>query len=121
MAPSRAPCRSVHSVGEAVDATRSGALDYLIFGTLFDTVSKPAGHRATGLEPLVQICVSVQLPVLAIGGVTLERAAQVARSGAAGVAAIGLFLPPEDVPAERHLTETVAALRRVFDTCGAAP
>jgi thiamine-phosphate pyrophosphorylase len=113
--------RSVHGVDEAVSAARHSAPDYLIFGTTFETASKPAGHPAAGVDPLVQICAAVPVPVLAIGGITLDRAPQVARTGAAGVAAIGLFLPPEGVPAERHLAETVKALRRVFDTCGAAP
>ena len=113
--------RSVHGVDEAVDVSRHGALDYLVFGAVFTTASKPAGHPAAGLEPLVQICATVSVPVLAIGGMTLDRAPAVARSGAAGVAAIGLFLPPKGVPAERHLAETVEALRRVFDTIGAAP
>jgi thiamine-phosphate pyrophosphorylase len=113
--------RSVHGVDEAVKVSRHGALDYLVFGAVFPTLSKPAGHPAAGLAPLAQICATVPLPVLAIGGISLDRASAVAGSGAAGVAAIGLFLPPNGVPAERHLVDTVAALRHVFDTCGAAP
>ena len=113
--------RSVHDVDEAVQVSRHGALDYLLFGAIYPTLSKPAGHRAAGLDPLARICATVPVPVLAIGGITLDRAPAVARSGAAGVAAIGLFLPPKDVPMERHLRNTVEALRRVFDTCGAAP
>jgi thiamine-phosphate pyrophosphorylase len=113
--------RSVHGADEAVKVSRGGALDYLVFGAVFPTASKPAGHPAAGIAPLAQICAMVAVPVLAIGGITLDRAPAVAGSGAAGVAAIGLFLPPKGVSAERHLAETVAALRRVFDTCGAAP
>lgn len=111
--------RSVHRVDEAVEVSAGGSLDYLLFGTVFETASKPAGHLTAGLEPLMQICATVPVPVLAIGGITLERAPDVARTGAAGLAGIGLFLPPNDVTAERHLTDTVEALRRVFDTCGA--
>lgn len=113
--------RSVHGVEEAIEVSRHGALDYLVFGAIYSTASKPAGHQPAGLAPLVKICARVGVPVLAIGGITLDRAREVARSGAAGVAAIGLFLPPKDVPAERHLKKTVEALRRVFDTTGAAP
>ena len=120
-----APCfllgRSVHRVDEAVEVSRHGALDYLMFGAIYRTASKPAGHAVAGLAPIAQICATVSVPVLAIGGITIDRAAAVARTGAAGVAAIGLFLPPSDVPAERHLENTVKALRRAFDTCGAAP
>jgi len=108
--------RSVHSLTEAASATRAAVLDYLIFGTVYETASKPAGHSVAGADSLAQICATVQLPVLAVGGITLARASQVAGTGAAGVAAIGMFIPPKDVPAERHVSNTVDALRRTFDT-----
>ena len=92
-----------------------------MFGSVFDTASKPPGHPAAGVAALAEICAAVHIPVLAVGGLTVDRAAAVARSGAAGLAAIGLFLPPNGVPPERHLEETVNALRRVFDTCGVVP
>jgi thiamine-phosphate pyrophosphorylase len=113
--------RSVHGVEEARNTTRAGALDYLVFGSVFDTASKPPGHPAAGVAALAEICAAVHIPVLAVGGITVDRAAAVARSGAAGLAAIGLFLPPKGVPSARHLEETVNALRRVFDTCGVVP
>jgi thiamine monophosphate synthase len=56
------------------------------------------------------------IPVLAIGGITLERAPLVRRAGASGVAAIGLFIPPSEQELERHVHGVVAALRRTFDT-----
>lgn len=83
--------RSVHSIEEAVAAERGGALDYLVFGTVFATPSKPATHRPAGVAALEAVCRAVRLPVLAIGGVTAERAAEIAGAGAAGIAAIGLF------------------------------
>ena len=61
------------------------------------------------------------LPVLAIGGIDEVRAEAAAKAGAAGVAAIGLFIPPAGVPVERHLERVIATLRRVFDTCGVVP
>jgi thiamine-phosphate pyrophosphorylase len=82
--------RSVHSPDEAHEAARGGGLDYLIFGTVFSTSSKP-GVRSAGVGPLAAACASVSLPVLAIGGMAPERLAPVAESGAAGFAAIGLF------------------------------
>lgn len=81
--------RSVHSVGAAYQAD-ADAVDYLVFGTLFETASKP-GRVAAGTDTLAAAVHATRLPVLAIGGVTLERVAAVARAGAAGVAAIGLF------------------------------
>ena len=113
--------RSVHGVDEAREASHAGAVDYLVFGTVFETASKSAGHAVAGVTSLAELCAAVQVPVLAVGGITLDRAPAVAGSGAAGLAAIGLFLPPKDVPPERHLENTVNALRRVFDTCGVVP
>jgi thiamine-phosphate pyrophosphorylase len=102
--------RSVHATAEAVATAAAGGCDYLIFGTVFSSTSKPANHPVAGLDALRDACRSVQLPVLAIGGIALDNAALVARAGASGIAAISLF--------ERSgaLAATVSALRRVFDT-----
>jgi thiamine-phosphate pyrophosphorylase len=102
--------RSVHTEAEAVAAEREGGCDYLIFGSVFATPSKPAGHVPAGLDLLARVCSAVSLPVLAIGGITLDRAQVVARAGAAGVAGIGLF-GSTDV---RELMEIVRRLREVF-------
>src|SRR4051812_48722095 len=91
--------RSVHSEGEATDVEAGGGCDYLLFGTVFASDSKPEGHIAAGLDALKSVCERVQLPVLAIGGVTVERAAAAARAGAAGIAAISVFSRAADVTA----------------------
>ena len=82
--------RSVHGIADAVQATEAGATDYVTFGTVFETASKP-GVRPAGLEALGRVVERLSVPVLAIGGVTADRALEIARSGAAGLAAIGLF------------------------------
>ena len=82
--------RSVHSIDEAAAAERDGGLDYLLFGTVFSSASKP-GAAVAGVETLARACAAVALPVLAIGGMTASTLAPVARAGAAGFAAIGLF------------------------------
>jgi thiamine-phosphate pyrophosphorylase len=103
--------RSVHSVDEAVAAERDGGLDYLLFGTVFPTASKPGG-AAAGVETLARACAAVALPVLAIGGITASALAPVARAGAAGFAAIGLFANAA-VDAMPHAVERACS---VFDT-----
>jgi thiamine monophosphate synthase len=80
----------VHSVAEAGDAAAQGGLDYLVFGTTFSTSSKP-GRAAAGTVALEAAASAVPLPILAIGGITLDRIPDVARSGVAGICAIGLF------------------------------
>lgn len=89
---------SCHSSATAVEAERAGA-DYLFFGPVFATPSKAAYGPPQGLEKLGEVCRSVRIPVLAIGGITLENAAACLDSGAAGVAAIRLFQESADLAA----------------------
>jgi thiamine-phosphate pyrophosphorylase len=99
--PAGAVCgRSVHTLEEAAAAERDGGCDYLLFGTVYPSASKPAGHVAAGLDALAAVCRSVSLPVLAIGGMVPERFDDVAAAGAAGVAGIGLFAGGEETIAD---------------------
>ena len=84
--------RSVHSAEEIDAAIAGGGCDYLMFGTVFVSDGKPAGHRVAGLAALADACRRSPLPVIAIGGMTPEREADVARAGAAGLAAVGWFM-----------------------------
>lgn len=77
--------RSVHSSAEAESAVAEGA-DYLIAGSVYATATHP-GRPAAGLE-LVRRAAALGIPVIAIGGVTVERAAELREAGAWGVAAI---------------------------------
>jgi thiamine-phosphate pyrophosphorylase len=105
--------RSVHSPEEALAAEREGGLDYLLFGTVFASESKPAVAPA-GVEQLAAACAAVALPVLAIGGITESVLATVARAGAAGFAAIGLFANAPIEATRQSLQQGMAA----FDTPG---
>lgn len=90
--------RSVHSEEEAVAVEEAGGCDYLIFGTVFPSASKPDDHPIAGIEGLRRVCASVSLPVVAIGGITVGRAAAIRAAGAAGAAAISLFVDAADIP-----------------------
>lgn len=81
---------SVHSLEEAEAAAREGA-DYVTFGSVFSTRSHP-GQPEQGLEALARVVRGVDLPVLAIGGITAANAAAVAATGCAGVALISSVL-----------------------------
>jgi thiamine-phosphate pyrophosphorylase len=81
---------SCHSLDAARAAQRSGA-DYVFFGPVFATPSKAAFGAPQGLSRLAEVCRAVPLPVLAIGGITVENAASCIEAGAAGIAAIRLF------------------------------
>lgn len=80
--------RSIHSPDEA--GAMGASVDYLMFGTVFETTSKP-GRGPAGCAALGAAVGATPVPVLAVGGVTVDNAVEVARTGAAGVAAIGLF------------------------------
>jgi thiamine-phosphate diphosphorylase len=88
--------RSVHSVSDAVVAARDDAVDYVIFGTVFPSASKP-DRAAAGLRELSAVASAIRLPVLAIGGMTSARVADVMGAGAAGVAGISMFDTASDV------------------------
>jgi thiamine-phosphate pyrophosphorylase len=100
--------RSVHGIDEARAVEAAGGLDYLIFGTLFATASKPTDHVLAGVQTLDAAVRACRLPILAIGGITLDTAALVAQTGAAGLAAIGLF---QDLG---RMAANAAQLRRIF-------
>ena len=108
--------RSVHSPDEAVSVASDGSVDYLLVGTIFPTASKP-GATAAGLRMLAAACQATSVPVLAVGGMQLERLMGVAEAGAAGVAAIGLFAEPSIDAMETIVERVVLA----FDTLRTLP
>ena len=89
---------SCHSVEAAREADVAGA-DYIFFGPVFATPSKAEFGAPQGIGRLREVCRAVRIPVLAIGGVTVENAHSCFAAGAAGVAAIRLFQESEDVSA----------------------
>lgn len=78
---------STHSPAEAASAQGSGA-DYLGFGPVYESPTKPGVRSARGLEQLAETCRNSKLPVVAIGGVSAATAADVFRAGAASCAVI---------------------------------
>jgi len=77
--------RSVHSAKEAEAAVAEGA-DFLMAGSVYQTASHP-GRAAAGLD-LIRGAAALGVPVIAIGGVTVERGRELRDAGAWGVAAI---------------------------------
>jgi thiamine-phosphate pyrophosphorylase len=104
--------RSIHTVA---DVAASDGADYLIAGTVWPTTSKPAAHATIGLTGLRDIARATAIPVLAIGGVTVDRAPLVLEQGAAGLAAIALFAESDELAAFSGggLARTVKTLRRI--------
>ncbi len=89
---------SCHSLDAARAAERDGT-DYILFGPVFATPSKSAYGPPQDLERLAEVCQRVRIPVLAIGGLTVENAPDCLHAGAAGIAAIRLFQEAADLAA----------------------
>ena len=87
---------SAHSLEEAVQSEQAGA-DYVIFGPVFATPSKAGFGEPQGVPHLREVCERLTIPVLAIGGITLENATDCFAAGAAGIAAIRLFQDAADL------------------------
>lgn len=87
---------SCHSLGSALGAARAGA-DYIYFSPIFATPSKMIYGPPQGLERLARVCSSLDIPVIAIGGISAQNAASCLDAGAAGVAAIRLFQESDDL------------------------
>jgi thiamine-phosphate pyrophosphorylase len=81
---------STHTVHQAIQAKESGA-DYIGFGPMFPTVTKNAGNPQ-GVEKLREIRRHVDIPIVAIGGITWENVHEVMKAGADAVAAVSGLL-----------------------------
>jgi thiamine-phosphate pyrophosphorylase len=81
---------SCHSRGEALEAQAAGA-DYLLLGPIFSTPSKLSFGPPLGLTTLQQVAARIKIPILALGGITVERIKPCLEAGAAGIAGISIF------------------------------
>src|SRR5581483_2244874 len=101
---------SVHSVDRAERAAEHGA-DFLTFGPVFETPSKRAlGFGPQGLDMLKAVVNAVNVPVLAIGGITPAGARACLEHGAWGVAVVrDLVLAPD-------LAERLAEYKAILGT-----
>lgn len=107
---------SCHTAEEVLLAEAHGA-DFVVFAPVFEKVMAPA-RAGVGLAALRKACrrrstvrgpeatTLIRVPVLALGGITLENASECVASGAAGIAGIRLFQ-------EHEISTVVAALRTI--------
>jgi thiamine-phosphate pyrophosphorylase len=94
-----------------VDAALAGRATYIAVGPIFGTTTKDTGYDARGLE-LVRYAAGRGKPVVAIGGITLERAARVIEAGATGIAVISdLFTEGDPELQTRRFLAAIAPIR----------
>jgi len=87
---------SSHSADEAISAATDGA-DYVAIGAVFETKTKGPGHPVQGLEKLAEVVGSVDVPVVAIGGIGHDNIADVIKTGADSVAMITSLSQADDI------------------------
>jgi thiamine-phosphate pyrophosphorylase len=79
---------STHDLSQLRAAIDEFAPDYVGFGPVFSTASKLDHDPVVGLDALARACAASRVPVVAIGGVQLGNAGEIARCGAAAIAVI---------------------------------
>jgi thiamine-phosphate pyrophosphorylase len=87
---------SCHSTSQALEAEAAGA-DYILLGPIFATPSKLQYGPPLGIEKLREATSRLKIPVLALGGINVERARECRAAGARGIAAIRLFQEAESI------------------------
>jgi thiamine-phosphate pyrophosphorylase len=80
---------------EQIDAALAGSASYVAVGPVFVTATKDTGYTPRGLD-LVTYAAGRGKPVVAIGGITLERAEEVVAAGASALAVISDILVHDD-------------------------
>jgi len=87
---------STHSLDQALRAAEDGA-DYLGIGPIFATATKSTGYEPVGCDMIRQLRLRIDLPLLAIGGITSGNVGEVVRAGAAGAAVISAIIGSDDI------------------------
>ncbi|HOM73049.1 MAG TPA: thiamine phosphate synthase [Armatimonadota bacterium] len=96
---------SVGTVDEAIEAQAEGT-DYIAIGPIFPTLTKTDAGDAVGLEAITNVNRAVDLPVVAIGGISLANIASVRSAGADSAAVISAVSTAPDIEeAVRTLAE----------------
>ena len=92
---------STHNLTQALEADKF-PVDYIAVGPIFPTSTKQHPDPVVGLRGLAAIAEAVHKPIVAIGGITIENAAEVLKAGAHSIAVIRDLLNCADVEAEQH-------------------
>jgi thiamine-phosphate pyrophosphorylase len=98
---------------EAQKRLAEGA-DYIGFGPVYPTTSKADADPVTGIKLLEQVVEAIPLPIIAIGGISVENTPEVMRAGARGIAVISAVCcqeEPEQATRELHQVLQTTTIR----------
>jgi thiamine-phosphate pyrophosphorylase len=100
---------STHNLDQFKDAAATSA-DYVAIGPVFSTSTKANPDPVVGIELIRRIVPLTEKPIVAIGGITLENAAEVIQAGADSVAVISdILLAPDPVQRAREYIQLLEA------------
>ena len=99
---------SCHSLEDARQAEHAGA-SYLFFGPIFETPAKKQFGAPQGVANLAEVCRTVRIPVIAIGGMSGDRSTECLRAGAVGIAAIRMFQEASEPRLLKSVVEKIHA------------
>ena len=96
---------SAHTVEEAVRAEKDGA-DYLGVGAVFPTATKKDAESVS-YETLKEICESVSIPVVAIGGISEENIVKLSGSGIGGIAVVSAIMNADNPKKKSYILRNI--------------
>jgi len=99
-----------------IAAAQATSASYIAVGPIYGTATKETGYSARGLALVRHAAASTDRPIVAIGGITLERASEVMAAGAASLAVISDLVRDDPAATVRQFltrVETAARLRVV--------
>jgi thiamine-phosphate pyrophosphorylase len=102
---------SISYVPEATHASREGVIDYIGCGAVFPTSTKPDAEFG-GLDLLREVRSILSVPILGIGGITVENLAKPLSAGADGVALVSaVYSQTQPKDAVERILERIALAR----------
>jgi len=107
---------STHNLREALEAVRL-PVDYISFGPIFPTKTKEDAQTPKGLRWLSEVRKAVEIPIVAIGGITETNMAHVLKEGVEGVAMISEILTSLDISKKLNRLIAIAKDRLKTEGC----
>ena len=101
---------STHNLREALEAVRL-PVDYISFGPIFPTKTKEDAQTPKGLKLLSEVRKAVEIPIVAIGGITETNMVHVLKEGVEGVAMISEILTVKDI--SQKINRVIATAKKI--------